>query len=247
MPAPISADGLWWWDGTKWQTRVVEGPLDLFWFTSTPDWFQRVIVTGLIGLIPIIGSINLFGWALSATDMVRGGWKELPPAGFQHLERGVAPFIVSLVYGLVLAVVVAVLVVFAVLLGISGRTQLVIAIGIGFVIFLLLVVWWLAALYFLGAVLIGSDRLGIAKAIYPQQLYALARANHHASLHVALRYGAATIVYAAISLTVGVIIPFGGLLLTVGLPAVYAILVPTLASFQIEPSTELSRSADIGA
>jgi hypothetical protein len=75
MPPLISQDGRWWWDGMHWRTRAVEGPLDLFWFTSTPAWSQRVIVTGLIGLIPIIGSINLLGWTLTATDMVRGGWK----------------------------------------------------------------------------------------------------------------------------------------------------------------------------
>lgn len=246
MPALISTDGRWWWDGKIWRSRVVEGQLDLFWFTTTPEWFERVAVTGLIGLIPIVGSINLLGWALASTDMVRRGWKELPPAGFQHLERGVAPFIVSLVYGLVLAAVVAVMVGFAVLIGISGRTGLVIAIGTGFVIFLVLLAWWLAALYFFAAVLIGSDMLGIANAIDPRRLYALARANHQASLRVALLYAAASIVFAAIGVTVGLIIPFGGLLLGIGLPAVYAILVPTLASFRVEGAAP-SQSADIGA
>jgi Protein of unknown function (DUF4013) len=238
MPALISADGRWWWDGTRWRSRSVEGPLDLLWFTTSPDWIQRVIVTGLIGLIPIVGSINLLGWALAATDMVRSGWKELPPAGFHHLERGVAPFIVGLAYGLVLAVVVGSLAVFAILLGISGRTGLVIAIGIGLVVVLVLVAWWLAALYFFAAVLIGSDRLGIAKAIDPRRLYALAVANHDASLHVALLYAVASIVLALIGVTLGVIIPFGGLLLAIGLPAVYAILVPTLASFNVPATPE---------
>ncbi|TMB46844.1 MAG: hypothetical protein E6J53_04105, partial [Chloroflexi bacterium] len=61
-PALISPDGRWWWDGARWRSRLVEGELDLFWFTSSPDWFGRVALTGLIGLIPIIGTINLFGW-----------------------------------------------------------------------------------------------------------------------------------------------------------------------------------------
>ena len=238
MPALISADGRWWWDGTQWRSRSVEGPLDLFWFTTTPDWIQRVIVTGLIGLIPIVGSINLLGWALASTDMVRRGWKELPPAGFQHLERGVAPFIVGLAYGLVLAVAVSFMAVVAILFGMSGRNGLVIAIGIGLLIVLLLVAWWLAALYFFAAVLIGSDRLGIAKAIDPRRLYTLARANHHASLHVALVYAVASIVLAVIGVTLGVVIPFGGLLLSIGLPAVYAILVPTLATFNVPAAPE---------
>ncbi|HYM97392.1 MAG TPA: hypothetical protein VET26_08830, partial [Candidatus Sulfotelmatobacter sp.] len=63
-PAPISPDGRWWWDGARWQSRLVEGELDLFWFTSTPDWFARIAITGLIGLIPIVGTINLLGWTL---------------------------------------------------------------------------------------------------------------------------------------------------------------------------------------
>jgi len=235
VPVLISEDGRWWWDGTSWRSRVVEGPLDLFWFTGTADWFQRVIVTGLIGLIPIIGSINMLGWTLTATDMVRGGWKELPPAGFQHLERGVNPFVAGLAYGLVLAVLFGPFVFLAVAFGVSGRAVLVvIGIAIGLLGVLLLLAWWLAALYFFAALLITSDRLGFASVLDPRRLFALARANHHASLHVAVLYGAATLLFAAVALTVGIIVPFGSLLLTAALPFVYAVLVPTLASFRID-------------
>jgi uncharacterized membrane protein (DUF485 family) len=239
MPAQISPDGRWWWDGTKWRSRSVEGPLDLFWFTTTPDWFQRVIVTGLIGLIPIVGGINTIGWALNATDMVRSGWKELPPAGFQHLERGVAPFVVSLVYGLVLSFVLIVLVAFAVLLGMSGRTQLVIAIAIGLVILVLLVAWWLAALYLFAALLIGSDKLGIGRALDPRLLYALARANHDASIRVALLYAGSTIAVGVMSSAVSVFFPFAIFLVALVLPAIYALLVPSLSVFRVEARTEL--------
>jgi hypothetical protein len=235
MPALISDDGRWWWDGTNWRSRAVEGPLDLFWFTSTPDWFQRVIVTGLIGLIPIIGSINMLGWMLTATDMVRGGWKELPPAGFQHLERGVNPFVAGLAYVLVLSVLLGPFVFLAVAFGVSGRVVLVvIGIAVGLLGVLLLLAWWLAALYFFAALLITSDRLGFASALDPRRLFALARTNHQASLHVAVVYGAATLLYAAVGLTIGFLVPFSSLLLTAALPAVYAVLVPTLASFRVD-------------
>jgi hypothetical protein len=242
MPVLVSEDGRWWWDGTQWRSRLVEGRLDLFWFTSTPEWVNRVLITGLIGLIPIAGGINMLGWALTATDMVRSGWKELPPAGFQHLERGVAPFVVGLVYGVALAIVLGVAIVFTVLFAMTGRAELVIAIGIGLLLLLFLLAFWLASLYVFAAVLIGADQLGIARALDPRQLYALARANHDVSLRVALIYAAAIIVYGVISGTIGIVIPFGGLLLGIGLPAIYAILVPHLALFRVDAPGGLRRT-----
>lgn len=242
MPVLISHDGRWWWDGHQWRSRVVEGKLDLFWFTSTPEWFGRVVITGLIGLIPIVGAINLLGWTLTATDMVRRGWKELPPAGFQYLERGVAPFVVGLVYGVVLFLIVGVLAIFTLVFATTGRSHLVIAIGFGAVIFLFVLAWWLISLYLLAAVLMASDRLGIAKAIDPTRLFALARANHDISLYVALTYLAASIAIAALSVATSVIIPFSGLVISLGLPTVYASFVPSLVSFRVEPEPSLPRA-----
>jgi hypothetical protein len=234
MPALISQDGRWWWDGRQWRPRTVEGKLDLFWFTSTPDWIARVLVTGLIGLIPIVGAINLLGWTLEATDMIRGGWKELPAPGFRYLARGAAPFVVSFVYGVVALIVVGILAFITVLLATRGDGRAALAIVPGLLIFLILVSWWLASLYLFAALIIASDKLGIAKAIDPRRLYALARANHEISLHVALIYGAATLVVAAISLIIGFIIPFASLIVSLGLPAVYAMVVPHLGRFQLE-------------
>lgn len=235
MPALISEDARWWWDGTQWRTRLVEGQPDLFWFTTTPEWTTRVLITGLIGLIPIVGAINMLGWTLGATDMYRNRWKELPPAGFQHLERGVAPFLVGLVYGVVLFIVIGMLAFFTVLLATSGGVRIAVAILFAVLILLIVVAWWLVWLYLGAALLIASDKLGIGKALDPRRLFALARANHDVSLHVALIYGAATIAFGAITAVVGVIIPFGGLVVAVGLPAVYAILVPSFAAFRLEP------------
>jgi MFS family permease len=237
MPALISEDGRWWWDGRQWRTRLVEDKPDLFWFTTTPEWFNRVVIIGLIGLIPIVGAINILGWTLTATEMSRNRWKELPPAGFQHLERGVAPFVVGLVYGVSFFVVIGVLTFFTVLFAMSGGVRLAVAIGFAFVMLLLVVAWWLVWLYLFAALLITSDKLGIAKALDPRRLLALARANHEVSLHVALLYGAATIVLIAAASTLGVVIPFGGFVVSIGLPALYAVLVPSLAAFRVEPQT----------
>ena len=234
MPALISPDGRWWWDGQHWRSRLVEGRLDLFWFTTTPDWFTRIVVTGLIGLIPIVGAINLFGWTLTATEMVRTGWKELPPPGFQYLERGINPFVVSFLYGVVFSALLGVLVVLEVLIATSGQTRVALAIVFGVLIGLLVLAWWVVYLYVYAALLVASDRLGIAKTLDPRRLFALARANHDVSLHVALIYVVMTIALAVIVFPVALFIPFGGLIVLLVLPAVYAILVPSLAAFQVE-------------
>jgi MFS family permease len=237
MPALISEDGRWWWDGTQWRTRLVEGKPDLLWFTSTPEWSTRVLITGLIGLIPIVGAINMLGWTLTATDMFRNRWKELPPAGFQYLERGVAPFVAGLVYGVVFFVLIGMLTFFTVLLGTSGGGRLVVAIVIAFLIFLVVLTWWLGWLYAFAALLMTSDQLGIGKALDPRRLFALACANHEISLNVALIYGVTTLGVLMITLVLGFIIPFVGLFVSIGLPALYALLVPKLATFRIEPES----------
>lgn len=233
MPPLISEDGRWWWDGTQWRTRLVEGKPDLFWFTTTPEWTTRVLITGLIALIPIVGAINMLGWTLAATDMFRNRWKELPPAGFQHLERGVAPFLAGLVYGVALFILIGLLTFFTVLLAMSGGARVALALVLALVILLIGAAWWLVSLYLFAALLIASDKLGIAKVLDPRRLFALARANHELSLRVALIYGAATIAIVSIAVVLS-FIPFVGLLVTIGLPAVYAMLAPSLATFRVE-------------
>ena len=196
---------------------------------------------GLIGVIPIVGAINLLGWTLATTDMVRSGWKELPPAGFQHLQRGVAPFVVSLLYGLVLGASLFVLVFLTVFFATSGRAGALLAVGLGLLSILVFLAWWLISLYLFGALMMASDRLGIAKALDPLRLFALARANHEISLHIAVIYGMASIAAAAIGIALAFIIPFGGgILVSLALPVVYALVVPSLAGFRVEPATAMA-------
>lgn len=70
------------------------------WPTRDPGWIGKVIVMGLITLIPVVGSIAVLGWMLGALDNLRAGRQELPPAGFSQLGRGLNLFVVLLVYGL---------------------------------------------------------------------------------------------------------------------------------------------------
>ena len=231
----ISEDGRWWWDGTRWRSRLVEGELDMFWFTTTPDWFTRVLITGLIMLIPIVGSINTYGWTLAAVDMVRGRWRELPPAGFHHLERGVRPFLVSLVYGLVAFLVIGGLAAGAILLAISDHSRIPIAIALGLLVLLLAFGWWLLLLYIFAAMIVGSDRLGAARALSPRTLLAITKANRSAALAAGATYLIAALVLGLAGSAVGIVVPFGSLLVTLALPAVFAMIVPSLAKIEVQP------------
>ncbi|HEV2029637.1 MAG TPA: hypothetical protein VGS16_14100 [Candidatus Dormibacteraeota bacterium] len=138
-----------------------------------------------------------------------------------------------------LFLVVGFLAFFTLVFATSSRTHVVIAIGFALVIFLFVLAWWLISLYLLAAVLVASDRLGIAKAVDPTRLFALARANHDISLHVALVYAAASIAIVAISVATSFIVPFSSLVISLGLPAVYAMVVPSLAAFGVEPAPSL--------
>lgn len=232
MPPLLSEDGRWWWDGRAWRSRVVEDELDLFWFTSSPEWFERVVLTGLIALIPIVGAINLYGWTLEATDLNRRKWRELPRAGFHYLERGVNPFLIGLVYGLIVVFVLLALAVTAVVSLASKRSEVQVT---GFIVAALIltviaIIWWLATLYFLAAVIIGSDRLGVGRALNPSTLYRLASKNHRVSLQVGFTYGLATVALAAVS----AVVPLGGIAVGIALPAVFAMIVPKLATFEVE-------------
>lgn len=233
-PALISPDGRWWWNGTSWRSRLVEGELDLFWFTTTPDWFERVAITGLIGLIPIVGTINLFGWTLVATDMVRQRWRELPPAGFHYLERGVAPFIVTFLYALAAVLVVVLLIAAGIVFVLSSPPHVALGVVSWLLAVIFIVGWWLISLYLFAAMLIGSDRLGMGRALDPRRLVTLANRNFDASLQVAITYGIASLLVAFASVIVGVIVPFGGLAVALAVPAIFAMLVPHLVTFRTE-------------
>jgi hypothetical protein len=73
------------------------------WPFQDPQWASKIIVQGLIALIPIVGWIALVGWLVLTIDNYRVGRRELPPAGF-HLERGIVLFVVYVVYAIVFSI-----------------------------------------------------------------------------------------------------------------------------------------------
>src|SRR5215831_11355988 len=75
------------------------------WPLRDPEWFGKLILMGLISLIPIVGWLQLLGWMLTSLDHLRHGWQVLPPAGFRYATRGVNVFVASLVWGLLIAII----------------------------------------------------------------------------------------------------------------------------------------------
>src|SRR5436190_13318484 len=90
------------------------------WPSRDPQWVSKVLLTGLILLIPIVGQMVVLGWMLAAVDNLRAGRQELPPAGFSHIGRGVPLFVVYLVYGLAIAVVFAALLAAGILITVAA-------------------------------------------------------------------------------------------------------------------------------
>ena len=77
------------------------------WPFRDPEWVSKILIMGLILLIPIVGGINGLGWMLAALDRLRAGDQRLPPANFDHLGRGFRLFVVLFVYYLVLIAIAA--------------------------------------------------------------------------------------------------------------------------------------------
>ena len=73
------------------------------WAFRDPSWPGKLLVQGLIVIIPIVGWIAMTGWLMLAFENARAGRNELPAAGF-HLEKGIGIFLVFLVYSLVLSI-----------------------------------------------------------------------------------------------------------------------------------------------
>jgi len=76
------------------------------WPFRDPEWFSKIVLMGLIALIPIVGWLQLLGWMLAALDNLRQGWQVLPPADFRYATRGINLFAASLIWGLAAAVLI---------------------------------------------------------------------------------------------------------------------------------------------
>ena len=78
--------------------------IDAFGFPfRDPGWVGKILVQGLILIIPVVGLIATAGWMMMTFDNLRAGRQELAPAGF-HLSRGIGLFGAWLIYAVVLSI-----------------------------------------------------------------------------------------------------------------------------------------------
>jgi len=66
------------------------------------EWIKKLLLTGLIALIPIVGQIYIFGWMMEIAErFATSSTKELPDIDFgKYLGKGFSGYITTLVYGL---------------------------------------------------------------------------------------------------------------------------------------------------
>ena len=70
------------------------------------EWFKKIGITALVGLIPVIGQLIVAGWGIKITKNVIEGKEEyaLPDLDFgADLGRGFMAAVISLIYGLPVA------------------------------------------------------------------------------------------------------------------------------------------------
>jgi Protein of unknown function (DUF4013) len=236
QPGQYSPDGRWWWDGYRWQPVSPlrpAGPADMFWFFRDPNWAGPFFLSGLILLLPIVGSANLLGWYMTARDHLRSGWPVLPRANLDYLGRGIRLWVASLVYGLYALVPVA-------LIGMAVGIMVVVTnFAWGFVDWMILAVVlflvWIAAeipvAFTAAAWLDLADTVGIGAALNPFRAWRVACADARNSWRVFGAFALGTVVLGMVGFLLN-FVPFGGLLLVIVMPGPYLMAAPAQAEFR---------------
>ena len=151
------------------------------WPFRDPEWLNKILIMGLIQLIPIVGGINGLGWMLVTIDRLRAGEERLPPANFDYLGRGVQLFAVYLVYYLGLALIGSLLYVPAIVLlaqqGHDSANAVVVIIGIGLLLltFSVVTIGSLALTFAMPSIVLAVDHGGIGAGFHIEAIFRRAR------------------------------------------------------------------------
>jgi uncharacterized protein DUF4013 len=167
------------------------------WAARDPEWIGKVLLMGLIGIIPIVGGLQQTGWLLTMLDNLRAGRYEVPPAGFRYATRGVWLWLAGLIYGLIFGVVLyGVVIVFVVVVaalggfnsgdhGTNANPWALLLFPLFFVWFGIIGVVSLAVWIFVPAVIEFTDRKGLAGAFDIPGIFGAVRADPSRNLAAA--------------------------------------------------------------
>ena len=148
--------------------RITEA---FYWPTRDPEWVVKVLVIGLILILPIVGAINALGWMLASLDRLRAGDERLAPANLSYLGRGIHLFVVEIIYGLVITAVAAAIYVPAILLAVkqsedsSNPGVIAISVLLSFAALAVATVGSLALTFATPAIVLATDSGGIPAGI----------------------------------------------------------------------------------
>jgi hypothetical protein len=65
------------------------------------DWFSKCTIVGLMTLIPVVGTLNMLGWAKAVYANAKAGDTTLPPASLNYIGAGWEMFLAILPVALV--------------------------------------------------------------------------------------------------------------------------------------------------
>jgi hypothetical protein len=153
------------------------------WPAKDPDWLAKLLVIGLLLLIPIVGSINGLGWMLASLDRLRAGDEKLAPANLRYIGRGFPLFVVDLVYGLFIAAIAAAVYVPALILasnessGSANPALISLAIALSLRAFSVATLGSLALNFVMPSIVLATDRGGIGGGLRVGAVLRHARAN----------------------------------------------------------------------
>ncbi len=147
------------------------------WPVRDADWVRKILIIGLILIVPILGAINGLGWMLATIDRLRAGDQTLAPASFRFLGRGFELFVVNLVYVAVIGLVLGALFVPTLALSSaqgnrgSNTALLALAVLLNVVVFSVGTLLSRGFYFAMPAIILGTDEGGIAGGLNVAAIY----------------------------------------------------------------------------
>jgi hypothetical protein len=170
------------------------------WPVRDPEWVVKILIIGLINLIPILGAINGIGWMLASLDRLRAGEEKLAPANLDNLGRGARVFVVELVYAIAVVAIGMVAYVPALAItvhqnqGHANAGLIALAFLLTLAAFGLIALGSLALTFMLPSVILATDTGGIAAGLHVGDVLKRSRANPMNTLIAGLMLIAASFV-----------------------------------------------------